>query len=602
MVGKLTTSGDIAIRANIARQLFGVDGSGIKIGIIANSFNALSGLDADIRSGDLPGKNNILGYNIPVNILADSTNLYANDEGRALGQIVHDIAPGAELFFHTIFENEDDVIATEEGFSKAVSSLVAQSVDIIIDDSVLTSPLLQDGKAAKSIEDAIDKGVTFVSAAGNNGGISYESTFRARTEFELGGVKLQAHDFDIGETIDIFQNINVSKEDTRIQPFLSWNEPTRKIESEYILFLVNTLELPNPGNIVAVSVPPNESALNAPISELLYTPKKGEELYLIVAKPANADQTDFFKWISGANGLDRSTDYEYIDESANNRTVYGSSNTPNSITVGATNIDNLTEIRSYSSRGGSPILLDSEGNRLTEPILRNKPEVYAPDGVQTAFAAGSPFAVFRGTSASAPHVAGLVALMLDRADGKLTPEEIRSKVQETVLSIGESSGLVQADWAVTEAFVSEEIGSDFTNSIYGTDFANNLYGNKGADILVGRGGQDYLLGGDGADILLGGKGNDVFDGGEGNDILIGGKGADRFLLRSGDGQDKILDYRDGEDFFILEGLTFEQLTITQGSFSTSIKVTDTQERLAELIIGVQTDMIGAEDFIVLANY
>jgi hypothetical protein len=68
------------------------------------------------------------------------------------------------------------------------------------------------------------------------------------------------------------------------------------------------------------------------------------------------------------------------------------------------------------------------------------------------------------------------------------------------------------------------------------------------------------------------------------------------------GQDKILDYRDGEDFFILEGLTFEQLTITQGSLSTSIKVTDTQERLAELIIGVQTDMIGAEDFIVLANY
>ena len=52
MVGKVTTSGDIAIRANVARQLFGVDGSGIKIGIVSTSFNALSGLDADIRSGD----------------------------------------------------------------------------------------------------------------------------------------------------------------------------------------------------------------------------------------------------------------------------------------------------------------------------------------------------------------------------------------------------------------------------------------------------------------------------------------------------------------------------------------------------------------------
>jgi hypothetical protein len=71
------------------------------------------------------------------------------------------------------------------------------------------------------------------------------------------------------------------------------------------------------------------------------------------------------------------------------------------------------------------------------------------------------------------------------------------------------------------------------------------------------------------------------------------------VLRSGDGQDKILDYRQGEDFFILEALTFEQLTITQGSFSTSIEVTDTQERLAELIIGAQTDRIGAENFIML---
>lgn len=189
--------------------------------------------------------------------------------------------------------------------------------------------------------------------------------------------------------------------------------------------------------------------------------------------------------------------------------------------------------------------------------------------------------------------------MLDRADGNLSPEEIRTKIQDTALSIEESSGLVQADRAVVEAFVSEEIGSDFTDFLYGTNSADNIYGNKGADLLIGRGGQDYLVGGDGIDILLGGKGNDVLDSGVDNDILIGGKGTDQFVLRSGDGQDKILDYRDGEDFFSLEGLTFEQITITQGSFSTLIEITDTQERLAELIRS-QADMIGAENFITLA--
>ncbi|MFN6517698.1 MAG: S8 family serine peptidase [Nostoc sp. CreGUA01] len=600
MVGKVTTSGDIAIRANVARQLFGVDGSGIKVGIISTSFNALSGLNTDVKSGDLPGEANPLGYNKPVNILADSRNpLFADDEGRALGQIVHDIAPGAELFFHTILDDKDEVIVTEESFSKAVSTLVAEGVDIIVEDSLLPSPLLQDGKAAESVKDAIDKGVTFISAAGNNGGISYESTFRSGSEFELGGVKLQAHDFDVGERIDIFQNINISEDNTLIRPLLSWNEPTREIESEYIQFLVSTPELPNPDNIVGISLPPNEFALDAPISALSYTPKKGEELYFIVAKPANADKTDFFKWVSSANGLDRSTDYEYIDEGANNQTVYGSSNAPNSITVGATNIDNPTEIRSYSSRGSSPILLDSEGNKLAEPTLRNKPEVYAPDGVETAFAPDSPFADFRGTSASAPHVAGLVALMLDRADGNLTPEEIRTKVQDTALSIEEGSGLVQADRAVIESFVSQKIGSDYKDFIYGTDSADNLYGNNGADILIGGRGRDYLVGGEGADILIGGSGNDVLDGGKGNDILIGGERADRFVLRSLYGQDQILDYHPGEDFFILEDLTFEQLTITQGSFSTSIQVTNTQERLAELI-GIQASTIGVENFIALA--
>ncbi|MCC5625440.1 calcium-binding protein, partial [Nostoc sp. CHAB 5715] len=189
--------------------------------------------------------------------------------------------------------------------------------------------------------------------------------------------------------------------------------------------------------------------------------------------------------------------------------------------------------------------------------------------------------------------------MLDRSDGNLTPEEIRTKIQDTALSIEEGSGLVQADRAVVEAFVSEEIGSDFTDFLYGTNSADNIYGNKGADFLIGRGGQDYLVGGDGIDILLGGNGNDVLDGGKDNDILIGGKGSDRFVLRSGDGQDKILDYRDGEDFFILEDITFEQITITQDSFSTSIEVTDTHERLAKLI-GLQADMIEAENFITLA--
>ncbi|MBE9001541.1 S8 family serine peptidase [Nostoc sp. LEGE 12447] len=601
MVGTVTTQGDRIVKANIARQFFGLDGKGIKVGIISDSFNSLSGLSENVKSGDLPGKANPFGYQQPVNILAD-TNEPLLDEGRALGQIVHDIAPGAELFFHTFAEeNQDGLFADEETFAKAVSTLVAAGVDIIVEDAIVLASLLQDGKAAKAIEAAIDRGVVVVSAAGNNGGISYESVFRPGAEFELEDFQFQAHDFDPTDGVDFFQNINLPKGNTLINPLLGWDDPIGEIKTEYVQFLVNTPELPNLGNIVAVSQVISESAIDVPLQALGYVPQKDEQLFFVIAKVGDdvSEKPTFIKWVSDANGADRTIDYEYVDEDANNRSVYGHSNAPRSITVGATNIKKPTEIRDYSSQGGSPIWLDSDGNRLANPILRNKPEIYAPDGVATNFPIDSSFAEFFGTSASAPHVAGIVALMLDRADGNLTPEEIRTKVQNTALSIGKGSGLVQADRAVTEAFVSEKIGSDFTDFLYGTDSADNLYGNKGADILIGRGGQDYLVGGEGKDILLGGNGNDVLDGGKGNDILIGEKGADRFVLRSLYGQDKILDYRHGEDFFILEDLTFEQLTVTQGSFSTSIQVTNTQERLAELI-GIQASTIGVDNFIALA--
>jgi subtilisin family serine protease len=602
MTGKVTTQGDQILKADIARQLFGLDGKGIKVGIISDSFNSLSGLSENVKSGDLPGNANPFGYRQPVTILADS-NKPLSDEGRALGQIIHDIAPGAELFFHTFTqEDRDDLFSDEESFAKAVSTLTAAGVDIIVEDAVIPASLLQDGKAAKAIEAAINQGVVVVSAAGNNGGISYESVFRPGAEFELEGLQFQAHDFDPTDGVDFFQNINLPQENTLISPLFGWDDPIGEIKTEYVQFLVNTPELPNPDNIVAVSGATSESAVDVPLQVLGYAPEKDEQLYFVIAKVGDdvSKKPTFIKWVSGANGADRKIDYEYIDEDANNKSVYGYSNAPSSITVGATDIDNPTEVRSYSSRGGSPILFDAEGNRLANPIFRNKPEIYAPDGVATNFPIDSPLAEFFGTSASAPHIAGIVALMLDRADGNLTPEEIRTRIQDTALSIEEGSGLVQADRAVIESFVSEEIGSDFTDFLHGTNSADNIYGNKGADLLRGCGGQDYLVGGDGIDILLGDNGNDVLDGGKDNDILIGGKGADRFVLRPGDGQDKILDYRHREDFFILEGLTFEQLTIMQGNFSTSIKVTDTQERLAELIIGTQTDMIGAEDFIVLA--
>jgi hypothetical protein len=216
MAGKVTTLGDRVIRSDIARKLFHVDGTGIKVGIISTSFNALSGLEADIKSGDLPGKENPFGKTTPVTILKDITNssFSADDEGRAIAQIVHDTAPGAEIFFHTILEGEGQTISevNEESFAKAVSSLSAKGVDIIIDDTPVPAPFFQDGVAVQAVQEATDKGITLISAAGNNGNISYESEFRPEGTFSLADITFEAHDFDAGENIDFFQDIEVTKD------------------------------------------------------------------------------------------------------------------------------------------------------------------------------------------------------------------------------------------------------------------------------------------------------------------------------------------------------------------------------------------------------
>src|SRR5258707_14962247 len=79
--------------------------------------------------------------------------------------------------------------------------------------------------------------------------------------------------------------------------------------------------------------------------------------------------------------------------------------------VGAVHWTTLTQPESFTSLGGPlPFLFDANGNRLTTPDIRNKPEMAGPDGVSTTFfgdpdpTKGQAHAFF-GTSAAAPHVA-----------------------------------------------------------------------------------------------------------------------------------------------------------------------------------------------------
>src|SRR5262245_19263292 len=160
--GSVTSAGDTVMRADLVRTTLGVTGKGVKVGIIADS---LCDPAPSINSGDLPATITI------VNGQDGCAAPDARDEGRALAEIIHDLAPGADLLFRTGFPTSLDFIA-------AVRELTAAGAQVIVDDiGFFNEPIFEDGPVAQAVRQAIQQGVVFVSAAGNDAQRHYQSLF-----------------------------------------------------------------------------------------------------------------------------------------------------------------------------------------------------------------------------------------------------------------------------------------------------------------------------------------------------------------------------------------------------------------------------------------
>jgi Ca2+-binding RTX toxin-like protein len=186
-----------------------------------------------------------------------------------------------------------------------------------------------------------------------------------------------------------------------------------------------------------------------------------------------------------------------------------------------------------------------------------------------------------------------------------TGAALDTKIQAVILPAGIATPVVTGD---------ADLGSNSPDRILGTngddiltgDSANNvlmgmrgndsLDGGVGNDTLFGGKANDTLLGGNADDVLFGNRGDDLLDGGLGNDSLTGGNGLDKFLLSTNSGTDTITDFEVSKDLLVLgNGLTFSQLSITQNSGATLIRLSATGEILASLN-GVTASAIGAANF------
>ncbi len=238
-VGATDSQGIVQHRVD---KITGADGSGITVGVMSDSYDTSGDpIDAasDVASGDLPGAGNPFGNTQPVVVLEDSPE--ETDEGRAMLQIVHDMAPKARLGFATADGGEVNFannIRALAGFPDAPNAVAGFKADIIVDDIIYPGePFFQDGIVAQAVDQVAAAGVSYFSSAGNRPATqSYDSKPRivpgaaaswAGTNLDFTDVDpaLYAggfHDFDPGSNTDIAQTVQFVAGNTFV---FQWNEP-----------------------------------------------------------------------------------------------------------------------------------------------------------------------------------------------------------------------------------------------------------------------------------------------------------------------------------------------------------------------------------------
>jgi hypothetical protein len=515
-VGAVTTQGDYAQGSSVLRGNTGLNGTGITVGILSDSYNcyavyASNGLPAsgnsgyasngfkatasdDQLSGDLPASSS-------VNILEEAQcldygapqELPAGDEGRAMMQVVHDVAPGAKLAFHT-------AVISEADFANGITALASAGARIIADDvGYFDEPFFQDGLLAQAVNSVNAQGVAYFSAAGNSGTNGYDNTAPSFTTHSTTPTGEMLMNFDTtGATTQTALTVNIPQlaPGEFIPIVLEWDQPyvTGAPGSGGATSQMDLCMTGSASGLVGSLQNPNDPNADQPVTTIgnnvqvcTGANSTGVDPYqiLVIGYPANATGGSACPTGVGATtcsaaqnitiqvGLvggtapgrvkvvveDNGAGVTYPGAiTASGGTLQGHPGAAGAMAVGAAFWfqtpacgTSPAQLETFSARGGDPILFDSTGTRLVTPVIRQKPDIVGPDGGQNTFlgfvvgAGGSgnctntaSFPNFFGTSAATPHVAAAAALLLQRTP-QATPAQIYAALQNSAAPMASPS-------------------------------------------------------------------------------------------------------------------------------------------------------------------
>jgi HYR domain/Subtilase family len=424
------SEGDTTHGAALARSIFpSANGTGVNVGVLSDGVDSLAAIQA---TGDLPA----------VTVLSGQAG--SGDEGTAMLEIVHDLAPNAQLFFATARPNPVQ-------FAQNIRDLRTAGCDIIIDDfTYFVETPFQNGQAAsvtsptnggvviEAVNDVTASGALFFSSAANSGNLDDGTGGVWEGDFVDGGAAPlpippgfgNLHNFG-GQTFDVLtagtRTVN-----------LKWSDPLGGSSNDYDLYLLSsdgTTLIAASQNIQNGTQDPFEQISNAigfaANSRLVIVRFSGAGRFLHLntnrGRLSIATSGVTFGHNSCANG------YSVAAAPANNPVAPGN---PSGPFPGLFTSSQLSEL--FTSDGPRRIFFNADSSAITPGNfsstggqLLQKPDITAADGVMCAAPGFNPFF---GTSASAPH-AGAIAALIKSFNPELTPAQIKTILTSTAIDI-----------------------------------------------------------------------------------------------------------------------------------------------------------------------
>ena len=404
--GPLNSQGDVTHRAAEARGTFGVNGAGIKVGVLSDSVDHLANSQAN---GELP----------TVHVLPGQAG-QAIGEGTAMLEIVHDLAPGAELYFAT-------AIGGTASFAQNIRDLYAAGCRIIVDDIIYFSESpFQASPIAQAVAEVTAGGALYFWSAGNSGNKNDNTSGTWEGDFVDGGTATigrggRLHDFGNGTT---FNTVTPGGGFQRVD--LYWSDPLEASANDYDVYVLGA-------NGAVVRSSTNVQDGDDDPYEFIFTLNVGERI--VIVKFSGEDRYLHLSTVRGRLAINTSGSVR----------GHAAITSENFMSVAATWVrlpalpfvgGSANPVETFSSDGPRRMFFHPDGQAATPGnfsssggLLLQAPSITAADGVSTSVPF---FSSFFGTSAAAPHAAAIAALIWSY-NSTLSPAQIRAALVDTAL-------------------------------------------------------------------------------------------------------------------------------------------------------------------------